>query len=194
MLTKDKTITTPEYWSKVYEGKNENAKVDASNTARPKNPFDRFGWVATYAEGPRVLGVGSGHAHIEKRIKAKHPDWLVVASDQTEAAKYVSRYSPYWIYSAYSLPEVNRINSSIKWNTLICTQVWEYFEHQEKALDEFRRVSDKLLMTVPIGEMAKWSQLRIYTEESVKELLAPYGTIEVFERHDDLLLVKLKFA
>ena len=45
----------------------------------------------------------------------------------------------------------------------------------------------------PIGEMAKWSQLRIYTEENVKNLLVPYGTITVFERHDDLLMVKLKF-
>lgn len=188
MLTTDKTITTREYWAKVYTGKNDNAKVDASNTVRPANPFDRFSWVAQYAEGLQVLGVASGHAHIEKRIKALHPDWKVVASDQTKAAKEVANYSPYLIMDAYNIQLPGKLM-----DTIICCQAMEYMDDQDRFLKEAQRVARKLLITVPIGEMAKWSQLRIYTEENVRELLATYGTIEVFERHDDLLLVKLKF-
>jgi ubiquinone/menaquinone biosynthesis C-methylase UbiE len=162
--------------------------VDASNTKRPPNAFDRFSWVAQYAEGPQVLGVASGHAHIEKRIKAAHPDWTVIASDQSDAAMLVANYKPYKIFSAYDIPY-----PSDEFDTIIITQALEYMEDQEYFLYEAERVAKKILMTVPLGEMAKWSQLRIYTEENVKELLAPFGVIEIFERVDDLLLVKLKF-
>ena len=188
MLTNDTTITRPEYWSKVYAGENNDAAVDASNTVRPPNPFDRFEWVAQHAEGPKVLDIGSGHAHIAKRIKAKFPKWEVIASDQTIAAMRVAKYQPYKIFSAYEIPFQDKY-----FQTIICTQALEYMEFQEKFFDEAKRVANKLLITVPINEMEKWSQLRIYTEENVLELLRPYGTIEEFKRHDDLLLVKLKF-
>jgi SAM-dependent methyltransferase len=188
MLTDDKTITLPEYWNKVYAGENNNASVDASNTTRPANTFDRFAWVAQQAEGPTVLDIGSGHAHICKRIKAKWPKWEVMASDQTIAAMRVAKYEPYQIFSGYKIPFKDK-----SFQTIICTQAMEYMDDQEKFLNEANRVANRLLITVPIGEMKLWSQLRIYTEENVKELLAPYGEIELFNRHDDLLLVKLKF-
>lgn len=188
MLTEDKSITTASYWNAVYNGLRNDATVDSSNTLRPANPFDRFEWVAQHAEGPKVLGVASGHAHIEKRIKAKFGKWEVVASDQTIAAMRVARFQPYKIFSAYEIPFTNKY-----FQTIIITQAMEYLEYQEKFLDEAKRVAVKLLMTLPLGEMERWSQLRIYTEENVKELLRPYGTIEEFKRHDDLLLVKLKF-
>lgn len=188
MLTEDKTICRPEYWNRVYNGLNNDAKVDASNTVRPPNPFDRFEWVAQYAEGPRVLGVGSGHAHVEKRIKGKHGMWEVIASDQTIAAMRVAKFSPYKIFSAYNIPFPDKY-----FQTIIATQCLEYMEFQELFLNEAKRVANKLLLTVPIGNMEKWSQLRIYSQENVRELLRPYGTIEEFKPHDDLLLVKLKF-
>lgn len=188
MLTDDKTITTAEYWNRIYAGKNENAKVDASNTVRPPNPFDRFSWVARHAEGPTVLGVASGHAHIEKRIKGTHPDWDVMASDQAVKAVGVANFQPYYQMDAYNLLFSNR-----EVDTLICCQAMEYMEDQKRFLDAAFRAAKKLLITVPIGEMAKWSQLRIYTEENVRDLLSPYGEIEVFERHEDLLMVKIKF-
>lgn len=190
MITEDKTITQPDYWNRIYEGKNDNAKVDASNTVRPPNPFDRFGWVAQHAEGPNVLDVGSGHAHICKRIKAANPEWAVYASDQAESAKAVAKYKPYFTVSAY---ELDHVWGDKMFSTVICTQALEYIEDQHKFFRIAQRIGERLLITVPIGEMAKWSQLREYTEESVRAMLQPYGTIEVFERHDDLLLVKLKF-
>jgi hypothetical protein len=66
-------------------------------------------------------------------------------------------------------------------------------EYLHNFFNEAKRVAYNLLVTVPIYEMQKWSQLYIFTEGSIKELLAPCGTIEVFEREGDLLLVKLKF-
>lgn len=188
MLTDNKEITTPEYWQKIYLGQNHNAKVDASNLTRPKNALDRFTWVAQHAEGGNVLGIASGHAHIEKRIKAQHPGWIVIASDQTEAARKAANFSPYEIINAYFIPYPDK-----SFDTVIITQALEYIEDQERAIKEFQRVGRKLLLTVPIGIMEKWSQLREYTEENVRRLLFPYGTIEVFQRQDDLLLVKLKF-
>lgn len=188
MLTNDKEITKPDYWNKIYQGNNDNAKVDASNTVRPPNPFDRFGWVAKYAEGPNVLEIAAGHAHISKRIKAAHPLWDVIASDQAQDAVKVANYKPYFIFSAYSIPYEDK-----RFNTIICAQALEYMEDLHMFFGEAQRVAYKLLITVPIGEMAKWSQLYIFTEENIKELLQPYGTIEVFEREGDLLLVKLNF-
>jgi ubiquinone/menaquinone biosynthesis C-methylase UbiE len=194
MLTDNKTITTPEYWNNVYSGANNDAKVDASNTKRPANSFDRFSWVAQYAEGDAVLGVGSGHAHIEKRIKAAHPDWTVVASDQAREASGVAKYRPYMILDAYKLLKHYDVRLvPFNWNTIICAQAMEYMADQERFIREAKRVGQHLLITVPIGEMEKWSQLRIYSEESVRTLLQPFGNIKVFERQGDLLLVKLKF-
>lgn len=188
MLTNDKSITEPSYWDRIYTGKNDNAPVDASNLTRPKNAFDRFGWVAEHAEGHYVLEVAAGHAHISKRIKAKNPKWVVIASDQTPSAETVARFQPYFIFTVYDIPFVDK-----KFQTIIISQALEYVEHQEKFLEEARRVAHKIIITLPIGEMKLWSQLRIYTEENVKELLLSYGDIEVFDRQGDLLLVKLKF-
>lgn len=189
MITTDKTITTSQYWNNVYTGAS-NGKVDNSNTTRPANPFDRFGWVSQHAEGPNVLDIGSGHAHICKRIKAANPDWAVYASDQAEEAKKISKYFPYFIVSAY---ELHTVWADKIFTTIICTQAMEYIEDQERFIREAKRMAYKMLITVPIGEMQKWSQLRIYTEENVRQLLEPHGNIEIFERHDDLLLVKLNF-
>lgn len=196
MITDDLEITRPEYWDRIYQGKNDNAKVDASNTKRPATTFDRFSWVAKYAEGPRILGVASGHAHIEKRIKAAHPDWYVVASDQSLAAAGAAKYSPYWRIDAYHLPFVETVSFGYdgKWNMAIIAQAMEYLKDDSHFLFCAAQVAHKILICLPLGEMDKWSQLRIYTEENVRELVEKFGTIEVWERTGDLLLVKLKFA
>lgn len=197
MLTSDKQITTAEYWNKVYTGANKDAKVDASNTRRPVNSFDRFSWVAQYAEGDLVLGVGSGHAHIEKRIREKHPDWGILATDQAARAISVANFNPYLIFDAYQLPTPKQIFADEigdKWNTVIIAQAMEYLERPEAFMKEAARVAEKIIITLPIGEMSKWSQLRIYTEENVREFLEPFGKIEIFDRQGDILLVKLNLT
>lgn len=188
MLTDNKEITTPEYWDKIYTGKNDNAKVDASNLTRPANAFDRFTWVAKHAEGPNVIGIASGHSHIEKRIKAANPSWIVIASDQTPAAMKVAKYTPYEIINAYFIPYPDK-----SFQTVICAQAMEYMDDQERFIKEAKRVGDKLLLTVPKGNMKLWSQLRIYDEENIQALLTQYGNIEVFEVIGDLMLIKIKF-
>lgn len=188
MLTDNKEITTAAYWNALFTGKRNNTKQDASNNIRPKNYFDRFGWVAEYAEGPNVLGIGSGHAHCEKRIKAKHPDWNIIASDQASEAIKVANFEPYFTFSCYEIPFADKM-----FDTVMVTNALEYFEYLHRFLTEAKRVGKYFLASLPLGEEKLWSQLYIFTEENVKELLRPYGTIEEFKRHDDLLLVKLKF-
>lgn len=196
MLTNDKTITTPDYWNRIYAGQNHNAKVDASNTKREADVFDRFQWVADKAEGPWVLGVASGHAHIEKRIRAKNKTWWILATDQAAGAKEVAKFKPYEIMDAYNLPKPRDYfagTGQSKWNTIIIAQAMEYLDRPEAFMREAQRVADKILMTVPIGEMGKWSQLRIYTQESLINFLEPYGEIQIFERQGEIALAKLKF-
>lgn len=192
MLTNDKEITKPEYWNKIYEGRNDNAKVDASNTVRPANPFDRFTWVAKLAEGPYVLEVAAGHAHISKRIREAHPDWVVIASDQAASAKEIARFTPYEIFSAYEIPYRDK-----QFNTIIACQCLEYMEDLYKFFNEARRVADHLVFTVPLGEMAKWSQLYVFNVNNVTTLIFSFygetGSLMHWEKHEDLLLVKIKF-
>lgn len=187
MLTSDKEITKPEYWNKIFSGKNNNAPVDASNTVRTKT-FDRFQWVVDIVDKGSVIGIASGHAHIEKRLAHKWPEEFIMATDQAAEAKAISGYKLYMLISGYDLRFHNK-----SFNTAIITQALEYFEHQDKVLEECKRVANKFICTVPIGEMQKWSQLFIYTEESFRTFIEKYGTVEHWERHDDLLLVKIKF-
>lgn len=203
MLTENQDITTPEYWNKIYLGQNDNARVDASNTKRPAATFDRFNWVAMYAEGPNVLGVASGHAHIEKRIKAAHKSWHVVASDQAEAAVDVARFEPYWIIDVMrrDLPFVCDYDHTSeewhltgdKWNTVIIAQALEYLADDRFFVFKCSLVSRCLIACLPLGNMEKWSQLRIYTEESARALFAEFGTIDAMDRKGDLLLIKTRF-
>lgn len=187
MLTDDKSITTPGYWDSLYTGKRNNAKVDSSNGVRTSS-FDRFTIVAELVEGPAVLEVAAGHARISSIVKAKNPGWQVMASDQSTEALKASKFVPYRIYSVYNIPLTDKLI-----DTLICTQALEYFSDLNKALTEFKRVAYKAVFTFPKGEMGSWSQLYIFTPESVRELLAPYGTIEIFEVYDHLILAKIKF-
>lgn len=196
MLTTDKKITTPAYWDKVYSGKNMNAKVDSSNTKRPDKAFDRFEIVvnqvlktdARPGQILNVLDIGSGHAHICKRISAKFRPSLVVASDQTEEAKKVAKYEPYFIFSGYKIPYPDKF-----FDVVICTQAMEYMEIPDMFLLEASRVGRKFICTVPDGEMGSWSQLRIYNQSNLKEFLSVYGKIEHFESRPGLLLAKIKF-
>lgn len=187
MLTDDKTITTPEYWDSLYQGKRNNAKVDSSNGVR-KSTFDRFTIVADLVEGPHVMEAAAGHARISAIVKAKHPDWSVVAVDQSRQAREVSTFRPYFIQTVYDLDVKDKLL-----DTLICTQALEYFEDLNRALSEFKRVSKRGIFTFPRGEMSSWSQLYIFSPASVMDLLAPYGHIEFFQSYDHLILAKIKF-
>ncbi len=188
MLTQDKTISTVQYWDKIFSGKNMNAKVDSSNTVRPPKTFDRFDIVVKHAEGPNVLEVAAGHAHISKRIKTLHPDWNVLATDQSKEAMKVSKYPNYQVMSVYSIAVLG-----YSFNTVIATQCIEYFEFPESFMHAAKAVAGKLICTVPLGNMEKWSQLRIYEEESFIEWISKWGMVEVKENYGELLLVKIKF-
>lgn len=188
MLTEDKSITTPEYWAKVYTGRNENAKVDASNTKRPANTFDRFKWLADIVDGPSVLDVASGHATTMKRLRAMHPEWDIICTDQTPAAREASGFKPYYICDAYAL--VNLINKAV--TTVTISQALEYLEHPDEFMKGVKHIADYFVCTVPEGEMQKWSQLRIYTEESLKEWLSTHGDIVHFDKVPGLMLAKIK--
>lgn len=187
MLTDDKSITTAEYWNGLYTGKRNNAKVDSSNGVRTSS-FDRFTIVADLVEGPKVLEVAAGHARISSMVKAKHKDWRVWACDQSEAARKVSNFEPYLILSVYDLHFIDKA-----FDTLICAQASEYFEDLDKAFTEFKRVSKKGVFTFPNGEMGQWSQLYVFTPESVKVLLSKYGELSHFEVFDHLILAKVEF-
>lgn len=188
MLTNDKRITEASYWDELYSGNRKDAKVDSSNTVRPPQTFDRFDIVVKHAEGPNILGVGSGHATIEKRIKALHKDWNVIAGDQSHGARNVSNYSPYIICSAYEIPFQDKY-----FDTVIATQMMEYLEDQNRFLTEAQRVGKKFICTIPLGSMQKWSQLYIYDEQSFYGWIKEYGTIEIAENYTEILLVKIKF-
>lgn len=190
MLTDNKEISTAEYWDSLYRGERNDKPVDSSNGVRPPKSFDRFDIVVKLIteNDKKIIGVGSGHARIEARIKAKYPNAFVLATDQSEEAIKAANYQPYLIASAYHLPFSNK-NTDV----LICTQALEYMEFQDKALIEFKRVSKKFICTIPLNEMSKWSQLFIYNEESFCKWLSTYGTIEIKENYGELLLVKLKF-
>lgn len=188
MVVKKKEITTPEYWNKIYTGNNVDAKLDASNQVRAADAFDRFQIVVDHAEGKRIIGVGSGHARIEERIKAKFPDSEVIASDQAWEALKVAHYRPYIVADAYKLPYTNNY-----FDLLIITQALEYIDDQDAFFTEAKRVASKLLCTVPKGQMSTWSQLRVYDITYFKTLLTKHGTIEVFEDWGHIMLAKIKF-
>lgn len=188
MLTNDTTICTAEYWRKVYQGES-HGSVDNSNTKRPKNYFDRFQWLADQVEGPNVLDIASGHAVTCKRIKAAHPDWYVVASDQTRAAMQAANYQPYIILDAYNL----QVYGPKTFTTITISQALEYLEQPDRFMREVRRVAAYFVCTVPEGEMRLWSQLRIYTEDNFKEWLNQYGTILHFDKQPGLMLAKIQF-
>ena len=187
MLTDDKTITTPGYWDSLYTGKRNNAKVDSSNGVRTST-FDRFTIVADLVEGPNVLEVAAGHARIASMIKARCPKWEVRACDQSTEAMKVSGFNPYLIFECLRFAFKDKLI-----DTLICCQALEYFEDLDKALTEFKRVAHKAVFTFPNGEMGQWSQLYVFTPESVKELLSKYGKLSHFEVFDHLILVKIVF-
>lgn len=194
MLTDDKTITTEAYWRSIYEGKRDNASVDASNNKRPANAFDRFQWLADQVEGPRVLDVGSGHATTMKRVRAMHKYWEIICSDQTPAAKKAANWDGiYKICSAYELTK-QFPKADTKWfNSVTASQMIEYLEFPDRLLDQAKILADYFICTIPDGEMKAWSQLKVWDEQSLKSWLSQYGEIVHFDKVPGLMLAKLKF-
>lgn len=189
MLTDDKTISTPDYWRGIYEGDRKDKPVDSSNFKRPANYFDRFQWLADQVEGPQVLDVASGHAVTMKRLKAMHPDWNIICSDQTEAAKKAANWEgSYHIFSAYDIPMF-----AVPINTVCMSQALEYLEFPDKFMERVKWLkAEYVVMTVPDGEMKQWSQLKVWDEVTLKAWLSVYGEIVHFDKVPGLMLVKVK--
>lgn len=187
MLTDNKEITKPDYWDSLYTGKRNNAKVDSSNGKRATT-FDRFTPVVELVEGEKVLEVAAGHARISFMVKVKYPEWEVIAGDQSTEALKVSPFRPYSTFSVYQIPFADKY-----FDTVICTQAFEYFDDLDKAIIEFKRVSKYGVFSFPNGEMGSWSQLYIFTPEYVQRLVLPYGTIEKMTTYEHLIVIKIKF-
>jgi hypothetical protein len=189
MLTDDKTISTPGYWEKIYNGDRNNQKVDSSNFKRPADAFDRFQWLADQVEGPNVLDIASGHAVTMKRLLAMHPDWTIICSDQTPAAKKAARWEgSYHIFSAYEIPMFAQ-----PFNTVCISQALEYLEFPDKFMERVQWLgAEYVVMTVPEGEMKQWSQLKIWDEVTLKAWLSVYGDIVHFDKVPGLMLAKVK--
>jgi len=185
MLTTDKTITTAEYWDGVYTGKRDNAKQDSSNGVRPKNAFDRFGWVVDQVDEGSVIEIGAGHARICERLRAKGFK-TVLAVDQSEEARNASKFRPYLVNSAYALPAANG-----SYETMIACQCLEYMDDLPRFFKEAQRVAYHLICTIPIGQMDKWSQLYVWTPESFLELVSQYGQVLHTDVKEGLMLVKM---
>lgn len=189
MLTDDTKICSVEFWNDVYSGARKNTKTDSSNFKRAPNSFDRFQWIADQIEGPVVLDVASGHATTMKRLKAMHPNWNIVCSDQTQEARKAAKWDgSYHIVSAYELPML-----AAPIDTVCISQALEYLEFPDKFMERIKYLMPRYFVcTVPEGNMEKWSQLRIYTEETLKNWLSGYGQIIHFDKVPGLMLAKLK--
>lgn len=189
MLTDDKRISTPEYWNEIYTGKRNDKPVDGSNFKRPANAFDRFQWLADQVEGPKVLDVASGHATSMKRLRAMHPEWDILCSDQTIEALKAANFKPYVVVDAY---QIGNKYSQSRFDSITVSQALEYFEHPDTFMKQVRKLADYFICTIPEGEMKQWTQLRIYTEENAKEFFSKYGEIVHFDKVPGLMLIKVK--
>lgn len=181
MLTTDKQIATPEYWDSVFKEENKTSVVD-NLTVKRVPQLDRLGEVIKLITDDEinVLDIASAHATLCKRLAALHPKRYIVASDHSPEAEKLAKYHPYRVFSAYDIPyQLTGENKDQKpFDLVICTQAMEYMEDNDKFLTEAKRVGKALIVSVPKGEMANWSQLRIYTEENVRELLSKYGKVQ----------------
>jgi ubiquinone/menaquinone biosynthesis C-methylase UbiE len=139
-------------------------------------------------EETKTLEVGAGHARISERIKSKYPNSFVLASDQCEEAMKISRHRPYEIFSAYEIPYPDKY-----FDLIIAAQCLEYMSYLDTFFIEAKRVAKKFICTIPKGEMKSWSQLYIFDEKKILELLEQYGDIEILEVYESLILVKIKF-
>jgi len=166
-----------------------NAKTDASNFKRPADAFDRFAWLAEQVEGPTVLDIGSGHAVTMKRVKARHPDWNIICSDQTEAARKAANWpGEYLIMDAYDIADIRKgVPGPIV--TITISQALEYLEFPDKFMKAAQSIAEYFVCTVPEGEMRLWSQLHIFEEHSFKEWLSKYGDIVHFDKVPGLMLL-----
>jgi ubiquinone/menaquinone biosynthesis C-methylase UbiE len=186
MLTTDKKIATAEYWDHIYSGQSD-SPID-SIKIKKVNPFDRLGEVMKHIEEDRILDVGSGHASLCKRIKDRWPEKHVMASDVSPVAMEKTSFRPYTICDSRCLPFTNK-----QFDLVVCTSAMECMVDDEAFILEAARVGKNFLCTVPNVEMSGWSQLRIYSEKSLRELFLPVGEFVQLISFPYLILAKVKF-
>ncbi len=168
-------------WDDIYSGKIQGEK----GTIHGQNL--RFNEVLKYLEGDNILDVGSGYAELCKRIKTQFPDKRVVALDTSVEAKTYSGYEPYITGTAYELPFKDK-----EFDLLTCTQTIEYID-DNKFLREALRIAKKAIITTVNGKHPTCSQLREYSENSIRQLIEPYGEIEVLFVKEGMIFAKVKF-
>lgn len=173
-------ISSKEYWNAVYSG--------AVNAEPGGHESMRFGAVMEYLEGHLILDVGAGYAVLCKAIQQKFPSKLCFALDFSEEAKRRSGFDNYSVCSCYKIPF-----SEKNFDMVIACQVMEYLDDNDLFLREAQRVGKIIIVTVPEGVHKTCSQLRVYTEESLKMLMEKYCETEILYSTEGFIFYKGKF-
>lgn len=179
-------ISSVEYWDDIFMPKAEPLGMPKKEPGGHEQ--ERYDEVLKLLgpQGP-VVDVGAGWAGLAKGLKKMWPDRKVEALDQSRQAALRAGFQPYHVASCYQMPFVYK-----EFEFLVTCQMLEYVEDNHRALNEFARVANFAIITVPNGKHTTCSQLREYSLESLKEILKLHGEVELY-RAGAILVAKIKF-
>lgn len=180
-------VSDAAYWDSIYSG-----KIQAEKAQSHKNGFDRFsvvvGLIKDVPDVTSILDVASGYGSMALAMKAAFPGIDVVAVDHSHEAMKHSKFRPYLVESCYALSAGYK---SV--DLLVCTQGMEFFEDEDRFLNEAARVAHRAILTIPDGKDQGCSQVREHSIETFCRLLERHGKVEILRKVGPMLMAQIRF-
>lgn len=151
---------------------------------------ERLRWCAEACEGERLVDVGCMFGHSTSIMAGfRKADWLGVDFSLEAVQKAWELFRPAGIAFAY-IPRVRDLWELGKFDSVVCSEVIEHVSDDLGLVEALCSIAErKVVITTPAIDAGDPGHVRLYTEESLKALLA--GFRASVERRGDFFFVQV---
>jgi tetratricopeptide (TPR) repeat protein len=150
---------------------------------------ERYKIIAGLVEGPNVLDVGCGTGDLLLKLQDISPEWTLGGVDISTVALQMAQDRGF-------TGELQQALFGSEWNTIVLSQVLEHLDDDVAMVSAAAARLDeegRLIVTVPAGDrIPSPHHKREYTEDTLTELLAPFGQVTFHPLDEYRLLVTVE--
>lgn len=134
---------------------------------------ERFRRITSFLEGETFIDIGCAYGHSTYHLKSMMGGkWTGVDFDRSAVIKAKKLFPD---IDFICLPDTAQIKTLPLFDGVVCSEVIEHVEHDQRLVDGLVSITGKMLvMTTPCKKVSSKGHLRVYSEEMLFKLFDNY--------------------
>lgn len=160
---------------------------------RPKH-LKRLRWCASQAEGKSALDLGCAFGHSTVIMMNARPEIPWCGCDlSAEAAATARNMQAGSGVAFFWIPRIEDLASTGPWGSIIASEIIEHVQDDKAFLAGLvRAATRRVILTTPTIDAQDPGHVRIYTDETLGELLAPYLATVIKDKDFYYITIEVK--